>query len=135
MTRNGPDDATRKGSVETAEIEGLLAFAATRRGKARLNVMSEAIAKCRALVRKSPGQHEVLLAHCLRTSSRMLLDERRLTQALPAAQEAVALTRRCGGPPLAAALMCLGNVLEALNRFSEAAAAMAEADAVIGKSD
>ncbi|QYC43521.1 hypothetical protein Nocox_29685 [Nonomuraea coxensis DSM 45129] len=130
MTRNGPDDATRKGTAETAEIEGLIALAATRPkwGRAALNVMSEAIAKCRVLRRRSPGEHDTLLARCLWTTALMLLDRRQTVEALPLAQEAVALTRERGGAPLVQALRHLASVQEALGRFSEAAATLEEAD-------
>ncbi|MEW9549347.1 hypothetical protein [Nonomuraea sp. NPDC050783] len=131
MSRNGPDDATRKGTEEAAEIEGLLALAATtrpQRGGAALEVMSEAIAKCRVLARTSPGEYDALLARCLRDTATMLLDRRRAVEALTLAQEAVALARAAGGVPLMRALRCLAAALGALNRFSEAAVTEAEAE-------
>ncbi|MFC5829166.1 hypothetical protein [Nonomuraea insulae] len=135
MTRNGPDDATRKGSSDVEAIEGLLAFAQTRprwSGSAALKSASEAIAKSRALAlaEKSPGERTALLARCLRTTAKLLMKRGRATEALPLAQEAVALTRSLGGGALVTSLVCLASAQEALHRYSDAAATIAEADQV-----
>ncbi|MEV0158761.1 tetratricopeptide repeat protein [Nonomuraea fuscirosea] len=133
MTRNGPDDATRKGTSEMDAIVGLLAFAQTRprwSGSAALDSASQAIARSRALARKSPGEYTELLARCLRTTAKLQLRWGRATEALPLAQEAVAVARPIGGGPLVLSLVCLATALEALHRYSEAAATMAEAERV-----
>ncbi|MEV4169791.1 tetratricopeptide repeat protein [Nonomuraea sp. NPDC049709] len=133
MHRNDPDDATRKGSADVAAIEGLLAFAQTRprwSGGAALSSASEAIARSRVLAGKSPEEHTELLSRCLRTTAKLLLKRGKATEALPLAQEAVALARSVGGGPLVVSLMCLARVFEALHRYSEAAATMAEADRI-----
>ncbi|SEG32919.1 hypothetical protein SAMN05444920_102602 [Nonomuraea solani] len=131
MTRNGPDDATRRGASDVEAIEGLLAFAQTRPrwgGGAALSSASEAIARSRVLAKNSPGEHTALLARCLRTTAKLLLVRGRATEALPLAQEAVALTRSIGDGPLVVSLACLAAALEALHRYSEAAATLAEAE-------
>ncbi|WP_188187311.1 hypothetical protein [Nonomuraea sp. SYSU D8015] len=132
MTRNGPDDATRKGTSEAQAIEGLLAYAQSRPrwGRAALKVVSEAVARSRALARESPGEHTALLARCLRTAAKLLLKRGRAVEALPLALEAVALTRSVGGAPLVVSLHCLAAALEGLHRYSEAAATLAEADGI-----
>lgn len=133
MTRNGPDDATRKDTSEVNAIEGLLAFAQTRPrwgGGTALNSASEAIARSRVLAGRSPGEHTGLLARCLCTTARLLLRRGRATEALPLAQEAVAVSRSLGGGSLMASLRCLATTYEALHRYSEAAATLAEADKI-----
>ncbi|NBE92601.1 hypothetical protein FE391_09360 [Nonomuraea sp. KC401] len=60
-----------------------------------------------------------------------MLRRGRPMEALPLAQEAVALTRPAGGAPLVASLHRLAAVLEALHRYSEAAALVAEADRLL----
>ncbi|MEU6710365.1 hypothetical protein ABZ897_02700 [Nonomuraea sp. NPDC046802] len=137
MTRNGPDDATRKGTSEVDAVEGLLAYAQSRSrwGGAALSSLSEAIALSRTLAEKSPGEHTVLLARCLRTTAGHLLKRNRAVEALPLAQEAVALTRSIGGAPLVVALTCLASAYEALHRYSEAAATLAEADEITPPDD
>ncbi|MEV0387220.1 hypothetical protein [Nonomuraea sp. NPDC050643] len=133
MTRNSPDDATRRGSSDVEAIEGLLAFALSRPrwgGGAALSSASEAVARSRVLAEKAPEAHTVLLARCLQTSATLLLGRGRATEALPMAQEAVALTRSSGGAPLVVSLGCLAKALEALHRYSEAAATLAEADRI-----
>ncbi|TMR88059.1 hypothetical protein [Nonomuraea basaltis] len=136
MTRNGPDDATRKGASAVDAIEGLLAYAQTRRWKgAAFNSVREAIARSRALVRESHGEHTALLARCLRTAAKMQLKRGRAMEALPLAQEAVALTRSLGGGPLEVSLRALAAALEALHRYSEAAETLAEADRIIPPPD
>jgi hypothetical protein len=132
MTRNGPDDATRNSTSEAQLIEGLLAYATARPrwGGSALNTVSEAIARSRALARESPEEHTALLARCLRTAVKLLLKRGRAGEALPLAQEAVALTREVGGAPLVVSLNCLAAALEALHRYGEAASALAEADGV-----
>ncbi|TMR10149.1 hypothetical protein ETD86_40655 [Nonomuraea turkmeniaca] len=132
MTRSGPDDAPRKGMSEARAIEGLLAYAQKRPrwGNAAIDCLSEAIARSRALARECPGEHTELLARCLGTAAKVLLKRRRATEALPLAEEAVTLTRAGGGAPLVVSLQRLAAVLEALHRYSDAAATMAEADKV-----
>ncbi|PZG22466.1 hypothetical protein [Nonomuraea aridisoli] len=133
MIRKGSDDATRKGTSDVEAIEGLLAFAANRPrwgGSSAIKSASEAVARSRALFRESPAEHTALLARCLRTSAGLLLGRGRATEALPLAQEAVALTRSIGGAPLVMALGRLAEALDALNRHAEAAAALAEAESV-----
>ncbi|MGI5288637.1 hypothetical protein ACQEVF_35570 [Nonomuraea polychroma] len=132
MTRNGPDDATRKGTSEAKAIEGLLAYALKRPrwGHSAIDYLTEAIARSRALTRESPGEHTELLARSLRTAAKVLLKRRRAMEALPLAQEAVALTRAGGGAPLVVSLHALAAVLEALHRYSEAAATLAEAEGI-----
>ncbi|MFI7614817.1 hypothetical protein ACIBP6_26680 [Nonomuraea terrae] len=133
MIRKGSDDATRKGTSDVDAIEGLLAFAMNRPrwgGSSAVKSASEAVARSRALVRTSPAEHTALLARCLRTSAKLLLGRGRATEALPLAQEAVALTRSIGGAPLVTALGCLAEALDALNRHTEAAATLAEAESL-----
>ncbi|MGW0806438.1 hypothetical protein [Nonomuraea sp. NPDC002799] len=129
MSRNGPDDATRKGAAGVEGIEGLLAYAQSRSrwGGGALTSLGEAIALSRALARESPMEHTELLARCLRTTAKFLLRRRQGMEALPLAQEAVALTRSIGGAPLAVSLHCLAAAYEALHRYTEAAATLAEA--------
>lgn len=133
MSRKGPDDATRKGTSGVEAIEGLLAFAQTRPRWSRstaLNGFREAIARARMLADESPREHTELLVRCLRTTARQLLSWGRSTEALPMAQEAVAVARSIGGAPLIASLHTLAAVYEAEHHYSEAAAALAEADAI-----
>ncbi|MGP3956537.1 hypothetical protein ACTWPT_11105 [Nonomuraea sp. 3N208] len=132
MTHNGPDEASRKGTSEARAIEGLLAYAQKRPrwGNGAIDCLSEAIARSRALARERPGEHTELLARCLSTAAKVLLKRRRAREALPLAQEAVTLTRAEGGAPLVVSLHRLAAVLEALHRYSEAAATLAEADGV-----
>ncbi|MEO3885766.1 tetratricopeptide repeat protein [Nonomuraea sp. B5E05] len=133
MTRNGPDDATRRGTSEVDAIEGLLAYAQTRPrwGGSAVKSLSEAIARSRVLFGESPEEYSGLLARCLSTGARLLLRRGRPAEALPLAEEAVALTRSAGGAPLVASLYRLAAVLEALHRYSEAAALVAEADQLL----
>ncbi|MGR6916378.1 tetratricopeptide repeat protein [[Actinomadura] parvosata] len=131
MTRNSPDDATRKGTSAVDAIEGLLAFAASRprwAASAAINSASEAISRSRALAAQSPGEHLPLLTRCLNTTARLMLARGRATEALPLAQEAVALSRSIGGASLAVSLHRLAEAQEALQRFGDAAATLAEAD-------
>jgi hypothetical protein len=132
MTLNGPDDATRRGSSHVDAIEGLLAYAQThsRWGGGGVRKASQAVAMSRALVDEFPGRYTDLLARCLRTTAGILLRRGKATEALPLAQEAVALTRAIGGGPLVISLRCLATALEALHRYSEAAAVLAEADQI-----
>ncbi|UBU10636.1 hypothetical protein [Nonomuraea gerenzanensis] len=121
-----------------AAIEGLLALAAGRprwAGGAALNNAGEAIARSRALVAQSPGEHTELLARCLQTTARLLLARGRAVEALPLAQEAVALSRSTGGAALSVALRRLAQAQEALHRYSDAAATLAEADRLRPSSD
>ncbi|MBB5784874.1 hypothetical protein [Nonomuraea jabiensis] len=134
MTRNGPDDTTRSGTSDVEVIEGLLAYAQTRSsrwGGAALKRVSEAVARSRALDARAPGTHTTLLARSLLAKAKLLLKRDRAAEALPLAQEAVSLTRPTGGAPLAVALYCLATTLESLHRYSEAAAAIAEADQIL----
>ncbi|NUO98547.1 MAG: hypothetical protein HOV96_27210 [Nonomuraea sp.] len=132
MTRNGPDDATRKGSPDAAAVQAMLAYAMRRPrwGGRGLDRAREAIAHSRALAARSPDEHTGLLVHALLTTARLLLDRSRATEALPMAQEAVALSRSLGGAPLVVSLHRLGEAYEALHRYSEAAEALAEADQI-----
>ena len=133
MSRKGPDDATRKGTSGVEAIQGSLAFAQTRprwSRSAALNGFREAIARARILADESPREHTELLVHCLRTTARQLLLWRRSAEALPLAQEAVAAARSIGGAPLIASLHTLADAYEAERHYSDAAAAIAEADAV-----
>ncbi|TMR10349.1 tetratricopeptide repeat protein [Nonomuraea zeae] len=84
----------------------------------------------RALVDESSGKHTDLLARALRTTAGILLDRGKATEALPLAQEAVALARATGGGPLVISLHCLAAAYEALHRYSEAAELLAEADQI-----
>ncbi|MFI7132448.1 hypothetical protein ACIBQ1_42700 [Nonomuraea sp. NPDC050153] len=134
MTRNGPDDATRSGTSDAEVIEGLLAYAQTRSSRwsgAALKRVSEAVARSRALDARAPGTHTTLLARSLLAKAKLLLRRDRAAEALPLAQEAVALTRPAGGAPLVVALSCLATAFESLHRYSEAAAALAEADRIL----
>ncbi|MFI7112211.1 hypothetical protein ACIBK9_38280 [Nonomuraea sp. NPDC050227] len=134
MNRNGPDDATRMGSPDAAAVQALLAYALTlpRRGGRGVDRALEAVAQSRALAARSPAEHTGLLAHCLRTTARMLLDRSRATEALPMAQEAVALSRGLEGGHLAVSLYRLAEAYEALHRYSDAAETLAEADQIPG---
>ncbi|RSN10243.1 hypothetical protein DMB42_14940 [Nonomuraea sp. WAC 01424] len=132
MNRNGPDDATQKGSVDAAAVQAMLAYALRRprwggRGVERAR---EAIAQSRALAARDPEEYTGLLAHSLRTTAGMLLDRSRATEALPMAQEAVALSRGLGGGHLAVSLYRLAEAYEALHHYSDAAEALAEADQI-----
>ncbi|GAA3260353.1 hypothetical protein [Nonomuraea helvata] len=131
MTRNSPDDATRRGTSDAEAIEGLLAYAQTgsRWGGAALRRARQAVARSRALATEFP-EHTALLARSLRLTARLLLKRGKAVEALPMAQEAAALTRAMGGAPLVTSLMHLAEVYEALHRYSEAAATMAEADRI-----
>ncbi|NUR90067.1 MAG: tetratricopeptide repeat protein [Nonomuraea sp.] len=132
MTRNGPDDATRKGSPDAAAVRAMLAYA-TRRprwGSRGVDRALEAVAHSRALVRRSPEEHTGLLVHALLVTARLLLDRSRATEALPMAQEAVALSRSLDGGSLVFSLHRLAEAYEALHRYSEAAESLAEADRV-----
>ncbi|MGW6498312.1 hypothetical protein [Nonomuraea angiospora] len=134
MTRNGPDDTTRSGTSDVEVIEGLLAYAQTRSsrwGGAALKRVSEAVARSRALDARAPGAHTALLARSLLAKAKLLLRRDRGAEALPLAQEAVALSRPAGGAPLEVALRYLAAALESLHRYSEAAATLAEADRII----
>ncbi|GAA3538671.1 hypothetical protein GCM10022419_018320 [Nonomuraea rosea] len=132
MSRNGPDDATRRGTSQVEAIEGLLAYARTRSrwGGGALRNASQAVAMSRTLVGESAGKHTDLLARALRTTAGILLERGKATEALPMAQEAVALTRAIGGGPLVVSLHCLAGAFEALHRYSEAAEMLAEADQI-----
>ncbi|MFI7693811.1 hypothetical protein ACIBQ6_32410 [Nonomuraea sp. NPDC049655] len=137
MNRNGPDDATRMGSPDAAAVQALLAYALTLprrggRGGRGVDRALEAVAQSRALAARSPAEHTALLAHCLRTTARLLLDRSRATEALPMAQEAVALSRGLDGGHLAVSLYRLAEAYEALHRYSDAAETLAEADQIPG---
>jgi Flp pilus assembly protein TadD len=132
MARNGSDDATRRSTTGVAAVEGLLAYAQGRArwGGGALKRVNQAIALSRDLVAADPGEHSVLLARCLLAAAKLQLKRGRPEEALPLAQEAVDLCRPTGNAPLIVSLMCLSTVYEALQRFSEAAAAHTEATAV-----
>ncbi|WP_157245960.1 hypothetical protein [Nonomuraea typhae] len=84
----------------------------------------------RILAARDPIAHSCLLAKSLRTAATLLLLRRRPAQALPLAEESVALARGTGGAPLVVSLVCLAEILNALHRYGEAADAIAEADKV-----
>jgi hypothetical protein len=131
MTRNGPDDATQRGSPDAARVKALLAYAAQGRslwGGRGLDRAREAIAQSRVLAAQFPEEHMGLLVHCLTTTAGLLLKRSRATEALPMAQEAVAISRSLGGGHLVFSLHRLAEAYEALHRYSDAAAAHAEAD-------
>ncbi|MEU7852679.1 tetratricopeptide repeat protein [Nonomuraea sp. NPDC049141] len=132
MARNGSDDATRKGTMGVAAVEGLLAYAGRRSrwGGGALSRVHEAIGLSRELVAADPDEHSVLLARCLRAAAKLLLRRGQAQEALPLAQEAVELCRPSGGAPLIVSLACLSDVYEALQRYGDAAEAMTEATAV-----
>ncbi|SDH42768.1 hypothetical protein [Nonomuraea jiangxiensis] len=129
MTRNGQDDAAG-GISEARAIEGLLAYALTspRWGGGAVQKVREAVARSRVLAKRFPGEYTDLLAHSLLTAARIQLNRGRAIEALPLVQEAVALARVTGGDRLIASLHRLAEALEELHRYSEAAAALAEAD-------
>ncbi|NUW31024.1 hypothetical protein HTZ77_06260 [Nonomuraea sp. SMC257] len=131
MARNGPDDTTRRDTSEVAAVEGLLAYAHTRwRGsRARVRDVGEAVGRSRALAGRDPLTHTPLLVRSLRSAARVMLGCGRPGEALPYALEAVALARPLGGPALVMCLATLTEAYEALNRYSEAAAAAREAGA------
>ncbi|WP_043634042.1 hypothetical protein [Nonomuraea candida] len=131
MTPHSPDDATRDGGPAVSAVEGLLALARSRPRwavSAALGDASEAIARSRALAGRSPGRYTPLLARCLRTTAELQLERGRGLEALPLAQEAVALTRALGGGDLVVSLICLARAQEAVRRYGEAAATYAEAE-------
>ncbi|MFI9590200.1 hypothetical protein [Nonomuraea sp. NPDC052265] len=134
MTRNGPDDATRMGTPDEAAVQALLAYALRlpRWGGRGVDRAREAIAQSRALAARFPAEHTGLLVHCLRSTAGLLLDRSRAVEALPMAQEAVALSRGLGGGHLAVSLYRLAEAYEALHRYSDAAEALAEADQIPG---
>lgn len=132
MARNDSDDATRKGTMGVAAVEGLLAYAGRRSrwGGGALSRVYEAIGLSRELVATDPDEHSVLLARCLGAATKLLLLRGRAPEALPLAQEAVELCRPSGDGPLIVALICLSDVYEALQRYGDAAAIMTEAMAI-----
>lgn len=132
MARNGFDDAIRRGTVGAEAVEGLLAYAQTRSrwGRAGLRTARQAVEMSRALAAADPLAHTGLLARALRTTAGVLLKRGRPAQALPLAEESVALARAAGGAPLVVSLACLAEALDALHRYGEAAEAMAEAEKV-----
>ncbi|WP_219506732.1 hypothetical protein [Nonomuraea ceibae] len=129
MARNGSDDALRRGTTGVEAVEGLLAYATTRRGwgGGGLRSADRAVALSRALVAENPA-HTPLLARALRTAARLHLGHRRPADALPLAAESVELARQAGGPALVLSLACLAEVYESLQRYGDAAAALSEAD-------
>ncbi|MGI5272857.1 hypothetical protein ACQEUU_27175 [Nonomuraea sp. CA-218870] len=129
MARNGSDDALRRSTTRVDAVEGLLAYAATRRARAALREVSRAVAMSRELVAERP-EHTPLLVRALLMLARLHLGRDRPGDALPAAQEAVALARREGGAPLALSLTALASAYEGLQRYGEAAEASAEASRV-----
>ncbi|MEO3869151.1 tetratricopeptide repeat protein [Nonomuraea sp. B12E4] len=131
MTRNGPDDAIG-GISEARAIEGLLAFAqrGPRWGGRALKTVNMAIERSRALSEEFPGAHTELLTRSLLAAARLHLKRGRATEALPLAEEAVEISRAAGGGPLVVSLNWLATILEALHRYSEAAATIAEADEI-----
>jgi hypothetical protein len=130
VARNESEDVRQKNAAVVQAIEGLLAHAQSRSrwSENALDNVREAVIKSRDLVIRSE-EHVPLLARSLRTTARLLLRRDRAVEALPHAQEAVAITRLMGGAPLIVSLACLAEVFEALHRYSDAAAAMNAADA------
>ncbi|MDA0638225.1 hypothetical protein OUY22_32870 [Nonomuraea sp. MCN248] len=126
MARNGSDDALRRGTTRADAVEGLLAYAATRRARAALREVDRAVEMSRELAAERP-EHTALLIRALLMRARLHLGRDRPGDALPAAEEAVALARRDGGAPLALSLTALASAYECLQRYSEAAEASAEA--------
>ncbi|NRQ30542.1 hypothetical protein HII36_01605 [Nonomuraea sp. NN258] len=111
----------------------MLAYAQTqsqaRWGRSALKSAQRAIAMCRGLDPES-SDHTLLLARSLRTTATLLLGRGKPGEALPLAEEAVALSRLAGGGHLIVALTCLAGVLEELRRYSDAAAAWAEVSTI-----
>jgi phosphatidylserine/phosphatidylglycerophosphate/cardiolipin synthase-like enzyme len=127
MARNGSDDALRRSTTGVEAVEGLLAYAQTQRPRARgLRSAERAVSMSRALVARDV-EHTPLLVRALRTAARLHLRRRRPADALPPAEESVALARGAGGAPLVMSLACLADVYEALQRYGEAATTMTEA--------
>lgn len=126
MTRNGPD---------AAAVQAMLAYAVRRPkwGGRGLERAREAIAQSRVLADRFPEEHTGLLVRALLTTARLLLDRSRATEALPMAQEAVALSRSIGGGSLVFSLHRLAEAYEALHRYSDAAETLAEADQIPGE--
>lgn len=129
MARDDSDDALQRSTTAVEAVEGLLAYARTRRGRAALKEAGRAVALSRALVAESPDQLP-LLVRALRTAARLHLERGRPADALVPAEEAVALARKAGGGTLVVALGCLADVCQALHRYPEAAAARSEAERI-----
>ncbi|GAA0912788.1 hypothetical protein [Nonomuraea longicatena] len=127
MARYGFDDKVRREAVGAASVEGLLAYAMSRPRWAALRGARRAVAMARDLAAADPQAYTGLLSRALRTTAGLLLRRRRPEEALPLAEEAVVLARRAGGAPLVVSLACLAQVLEALDRYGEAAAASSQA--------
>ncbi|MFG1942937.1 hypothetical protein [Nonomuraea sp. NPDC048826] len=130
MARNGSDDALRRSTARVDAVEGLLAYAATRSARAALREVSRAVSMSREIVAERP-EHTSLLVRALIVEAGLHLRRRRPADALPVAEESVALARREGGAPLARSLIALAAAYEALQRYSEAAEASAEASRVM----
>jgi hypothetical protein len=126
MARYGFDDKVRRQAVGAASVEGLLAYAMSRPRWAALRGARRAVAMARDLAAADPQAYTGLLSRALRTTAGLLL-RRRPQEALPLAEEAVVLARRAGGAPLVVSLALLAKVLEALDRYGEAAAASSQA--------
>lgn len=134
MARNGSDDALRRSTAEVDAVEGLLAYAATLRARAALRQVSRAVAMSRALAADNPG-HTPLLVRALLMEASLHLRRGRPQDALPPAEESVALARKTGGAALARSLQSLRTAYEQMNRYAEAAEAAAEAARVAMESD
>lgn len=130
MARNGSNEAARRNAAGVEAVEGLLAYAQTQArgtfGRGAARSAREAVAISRQLAARDPTEFIPLLSRSLCVHARLL--KRRPAEALPIAEEAVMLTRSLGGGPLVLALSCLADILTALGRQGEAAAAIAEAD-------
>jgi tetratricopeptide (TPR) repeat protein len=114
----------------------LLAYARvlrnTRRRQRALPVLAEAVAISRELSEGDALEYGGLLARALRELADYLTKYGQAGDALPLAEEAVALARISDGGALVVALYAYARVLRALGRHEEAAACEAEAEAVPG---
>ncbi|WP_143590325.1 tetratricopeptide repeat protein [Thermoactinospora rubra] len=119
-------------SASAEAVEALLAYASTgpRWGRGAVDRARRAVALSRELARSGSAEHTSLLARSLRTTARLLLRRRRAAEALPYALEAVSVARAVGGGALVVSLGCLADVLTALGRHEEAAAALKEAETI-----
>ncbi|GAA4505997.1 MULTISPECIES: hypothetical protein [Nonomuraea] len=130
MARNGSDDALRRNTTQVDAVEGLLAYAATRSAREALRQVSRAVAMSRDLAAEHP-EHTSLLVRALIMEASLQLRRKCPAEALPPAEESVALARRAGGAPLARSLHALAAAYRALRRFGEAAEAAEEASRVV----
>ena len=125
------DDALGRTSTPVRAVEGLLAYAQTQRrwgrpARGALSSAGQAVSLSRDLAAHSPA-HTLLLVRALRTTARLHLERGQPAEALPLAEEAVALARRLGGDPLVISLEALARIYDSLQRYGEATSAIAEA--------